>query len=207
MMAWLRSYFKTFFQKSFDYKQMMDHFNGHFPDVKVDWDMWMLGKGLPSWDPIPFFKEGISKKVQTLADVWLKEGGKGATADDLKWDAEKTMLFLDDIINAGQNISAETIEKMEETYKLSASNNVEVSFRWLLICLESHYLKIMPAVENFLAKNGRGVYVKPMYKKLVELSSKNVIARTKAREIYEANKSFYHFVIKCFVDGLLKNLE
>ena len=190
-----------------DYKQMMDHFNGHFPDVKVDWDMWMLGKGLPSWDPIPFFKEGISKKVQTLADVWLKEGGKGATADDLKWDAEKTMLFLDDIINAGQNISAETIEKMEETYKLSASNNVEVSFRWLLICLESHYLKIMPAVENFLAKNGRGVYVKPMYKKLVELSSKNVIARTKAREIYEANKSFYHFVIKCFVDGLLKNLE
>ena len=207
MIDWLRSYFKTFFQKSLDYKQMMDHFNGHFPDVKVDWEMWMQGKGLPIWDPIPHFKEGISQKVQALANVWLKEGGKGAIGEDLKWGAEKTMLFLDHIINSGQILSAETVEKMEETYKLSASNNVEISFRWLLICLESHYLNIMSAVESFLARNGRGVYVKPIYKKLVALSSKNVITKSKAREIYEANKPFYHFVIKFYVEGLLKNLE
>lgn len=65
----------------------------------------------------------------------------------------------------------------------------------------------MPAVESFLAKNGRGVYVKPIYKKLVALSSKNVIPKNKAREIYETNKPFCHFVIKFYVEGLLKNLE
>lgn len=207
MIGWLKSYFKDFYQKSLTSKQMSEHFCNHFKDVQVDWETWLNGEGLPSWNPIPFYKEHISEKVQCMADVWLKEKGNGASSKDLEWNPDQTMLFLDLIINSGEKLQGATIEKMEELYNLANSNNVEILFRWILICLENHYLgeKIMQVTEKFLANNGRGVYVKPIYKKLVELSNGNVIAKEKARELYEKNKSFYHFVIKAYVDGLLKN--
>ena len=207
MVEWLQSYFKDFYQKCVSWKQMAEHFEKHFKDVKVDWEEWMHGPGLPKWDPLPYLKEKISEKAIELSKIWLKMSGAGATENDLAWKPEQTMLFLDLIINSGEKLPAEIIEKMDSLYQLTQNNNIEVLFRWLLICLENHYVKNFARVEDVLSKNGRGVYVKPMYSKLVELSKKEIIPTGKAKEIYVKNKSYYHYVIRSFVEGILNSKE
>lgn len=204
MVQWLQSYFKHFYKKSLTWEDMANHFKSHFTNVEVDWETWMHGQGLPKWDPVPYFKEGISKKVNDLAELWLGKQGENAKAEDLQWNAEETMLFLDIIINSGKKLTKEIICKMDTLYKLSGCRNVEVAFRWILICLENNYLEIMETTEKFLEKNGRGVYVKPIYKRLVQMDCEGTLTKGKVKEIYEKNKGFYHSVVKSYAEGLLK---
>ncbi len=53
----------------------------------------------------------------------------------------------------------EVIDHMDALYGLSASRNVEVSFRYLIICLKSKYTKVFPAASQFLSRHGRGMCV------------------------------------------------
>lgn len=56
------------------------------------------------------------------------------------------------------------LHKLDNLYHLSTSNNVEILFRWIMLCLKSNDKSIFPVAANFLSKHGRGLYVRPMYR-------------------------------------------
>jgi len=93
----------------------------------------------------------------------------------------------------------QVLHKLDELYHMSASPNVEVKFRWILLCLKSKETSIIPLAADFLSKHGRGLYVLQIYKALNELD------HTQAVEIYSANRSFYHNILTKRLDVSLAN--
>jgi len=89
------------------------------------------------------------------------------------------------------------LHKIDALYGLSKSPNVEIGFRFLMLCLANGHRGALPVAAEFLSKHGRGLYVKPLYKSVAALDKEF------ARRVYEKNKSFYHSIIKHFCEGLL----
>jgi len=112
------------------------------------------------------------------------------------------MYFLDKVINGSRSsgISHDILKKLNDTYNLSKSSNVEINFRWLMLALTNKLTEIYPQVDVFLSKYGRGLYVKPLYNLL------KTIDLPEAKKIYQKHRSFYHSVIRAAFDkDLLKN--
>jgi leukotriene-A4 hydrolase len=201
MRQWLQSYFTTFRGQSIDSGEMAVHFLNHFPNVpKIDWDTWLYGTGLPPFDPTTVLDKTLSNNCTLLAQTWIHYQGQGASAGDLKdFKSKQVMFFLDELINhSTHGLPHETLSHMASLYQFSESPNVEIKFRWLQLCLKSRYTEVLPQVGDFLSKHGRGLYVKPLYKLLDDVD------HHKAVEIYHANRSYYHSVIRNMFD---QNLE
>jgi leukotriene-A4 hydrolase len=208
MQKWLNKYFNTFKSRSVATEQMKEHFLNYFsseehkvsPDVlkKIDWDHWLTAPGLPSFDPREVFDKSLAENCLALAKKWREEGGNGATADDLKkFQAKQTMYFLDTLLATAMPMQHDLLHKLDNLYGLSASNNVEILFRWVMLCLKSNDKSIFPVVANFLSKHGRGLYVRPMYRAL------NEVDHHQAVRVYKDNRSFYHSVIRNMFDPVL----
>jgi len=121
-----------------------------------------------------------------------------------------TMVFLDDLLNTFVPAQHSILEKLDATYEFTKSNNPEIIYRWFVLCLSSEFIadtdcNVMQSLENFLAKNGRGIYVKPLYRELIKLTDKKVLTKQKVKEVYNKNRSFYHSVIRNAFDQFLLN--
>jgi len=206
MVNWLRAYFAAFRTQSVSTEQMKGHFLSYFAgkvDKKVldgiDWDTWLNGTGLPPLDPRQGLLDlSLGKRCEELAAKWKTDGGVTAQATDLEgWKSKQIMLFLDLLITTAAPLSADTIKRLEKVYHFEASRNVEIAFRWLMLGLKSNYLESLPAAGVFLSKHGRGLYVRPLY------TAVKALDKTVAVKTFEANKNFYHSVIRNAVTAIL----
>eukprot|EP00741_Cyanophora_paradoxa_P013067 tig00020675_g12620.t1 len=199
MCAWLKTYFTDFARQTITVEQMKQHFLAHFRDTvpapavaEIDWDAWLYGAGLPDKkliDPYRDFDTSLIEDCRKLAAKWKDGDGEACTPHDIsKYMAGQTMFFLD------------------------------ISVRWLELCLRSHHLAVMPQarppapplllttfmierfvpqVEAFLARHGRGLYVNKLFNILSHLDLKA------AKRIYNRNRSFYHSYIHSIQDKTL----
>jgi len=207
MQRWLNSYFKQFRTGSVTVEQMKAHFLSYFGNTEkvdksvlsaIDWDTWLNAPGLPAFDPRSILDKTLSENCDILAKKWRDDGGRGCEATDLQsLKSRQIMYFLDVLLTTAMPMKHDALEKMESLYKLSSSRNVEMAFRWLMLCVKSRYTKIFPDVAHFLSKHGRGLYVKPLYKALHEVD------QAVASKIFKDNRHFYHSVIRNAFDGLL----
>jgi len=208
MQRWLKAYFSDFRFKSLSTSDMKNHFINFFTNVEkvkpevmkaLQWDHFLLEPGMPSFDAIGLYDSSLSERCSKLASKWIEKNGEGATPTDLDdYKSREKMFFLDTLITKATPMKTEILLKIEELYKLSSSKNVEILFRYFMLCLKSHHHAVLPHVGTFLSKYGRGLYVKPLYKILAQ-EDKNF-----ARKVYEENKSFYHSIICSFVEGVVK---
>ena len=213
MIEWLQSYFNKFIKQSLTSEDMKESFINHFKDYKTektqgkDWNAifehWFYCVGLPEFNPLPHLDQSLNSACDHLTIVWKDKNGEGASANDVKWDAHQTMVLLDNLLNTALPMKHDVLKKMDELYNLTNGNNVEVVFRWHMLCLQSNYIGLLPQLEVFLSKHGRGVYVKPLYKQLIKMGTENVIPFTKVVEIYKKNRSYYHSVIRNTFDAQL----
>jgi len=122
--------------------------------------------------------------------------------EDIKeFQTLQIMYFLDKVINGSRSvgISHDALKKLNDTYNLSNSTNVEINFRWLMLALTNKLTEVYPQVDTFLGKYGRGLYVKPLYNLL------KTIDLVEAKKIYQKHRSFYHSIIRAAFDKDLKN--
>jgi leukotriene-A4 hydrolase len=206
-LEWLREYFKAFSGKSISGDDMKSYFQARFPNIPVDWDAWFYGTGLPSFDPRPHLDHSLFKSCEELAERW-KNGGKDTSADDIKsWGAYQKMAFQDLLLNTAMPLPHEVIAKMDQLYGLSKATNVEIEFRWLMIALNSNYVEepILEELKRFLSRHGRGIYIRPLYRKLHALSEGDTpLKREFVAKLYHSNRPFYHSVIRNTFDGCFK---
>jgi len=208
MVAWLREYFKHFSRKSLTAQEMIVHFENFFKDVqlKVDWNEWLHGTTLPDFNATDYFDKKLYNDCVKLAKIWQEKGGEGASADDLKWDSAQSMCFLDLLLTETEQhpLSRDVLNKMEALYQLNSNKNCEIVVRWYLLNLENDVLDIcLPSLEHFLSINGRGVYVKEVYKKFIQLAKAGKMNLDQAKAIYKKNRNFYHYVIRAAFDAQL----
>jgi len=111
------------------------------------------------------------------------------------------MYFIDSLINSKQlSLNEATLRRLDELYGLSTAKNVEINFRFLMLCLKYNFRPVLPSVASFLSRHGRGLYVKPLYKRLAAFDFDF------ARRTYADNKLYYHAVIRAAC-GKGMNLE
>ena len=58
----------------------------------------------------------------------------------------------------------ELLGGMEEAYQMSKKQDSELKYRWQLLCLKSGYTKIFPLVVDFITRQGRMKFVRPLYR-------------------------------------------
>lgn len=51
-------------------------------------------------------------------------------------------------------------------YEFSRSQNAEIAFRWQSLCLRCAYLPVLPQVIDFVTRQGRMKFVRPLYRLL-----------------------------------------
>jgi len=81
------------------------------------------------------------------------------------------------------------LAKMEEIYHFMFTKNIEISNRFVGICLKSKYAAVVPAAEKILSEHGRGRYVKYLYNCLDDYDHAIAV------RVFQANKHKYHTVI------------
>jgi len=177
--------------------------------LDIDWDTWFNGLWLPPYDPTPDLDATIFNKCVELSDKWKKHGGEGAKKADIEgpnWDAMMTMVFLDDLLNTFVPVPHPLLEKMDATYQFAHTNNPEIAYRWLWLSLQSDFVgdRLVDSVDTFLSRNGRGIYVKPLYRELIRLGDKGALSKERVKGIYKKHRTFYHSVIRNTFDSQLQ---
>jgi len=146
----------------------------------------------------------MNKQCDDLTKNWLEKNGENSNKSDIQWHSSQTMVFIDNLINSGKVFDSNFLKKIDEIYNFSESKNVEILFRWLMLNLTSKNVSILDKVEKFVEKHGRGVYLRPLYSKLIELSSEGVFKFETVQSFYKKNRKYYHSVIRNTFDEKMK---
>lgn len=201
MLKWIHQYYTKYEGKSVNLDTFQHEFLEYFkPRVAadvlatIDWNAWLHQPGLPPFDPSERLVNSLGQACRTLADKWIKESGAGTTPDDLKAFKSKQIMYFLDLIFAATPLSHELLEKLNATYGLMASGNVEIAYRFFMTCLRSNHRAVFDGVADFLSKHGRGLYVRPLYRALAELD------RSYALQVFKKNRSTYHGIIRSAFD-------
>lgn len=199
MLEWLHQYYTKFEGKSINTEIFKEEFINFFTAkggdaaknlANIDWEEWLYKPGLPTFDPTTALANSFGAACAALADKWIHHAGEGTTPDDLKAFRSKQVMYFLDLVFAATPLSHELIEKLNNTYGLMASGNVEIAYRFFMTSLKSGVKTVFDSVADFLSKHGRGLYVRPLYRALAELD------REYAYSVFKQNRSRYHGIIR-----------
>jgi len=159
---------------------------------KLQLDRWVYEPGLPSNvarpDPAAFAK--VDKAVASFTS------GGAAPADFGQWTTAERMRFLNRL---PRKMAKARLDALNDALKLNDTGNNEVLFAWLELVVENQYDPGVPALERFLASNGRGKFVKPL---IMGLAGNKQWGLPIAKRVYAKTRSLYHPIVQRDLDEL-----
>jgi aminopeptidase N len=158
-------------------------------------DAWVYDPGLPANAVPP--PAGAFAEVDAAAKAFLA-GGPAESLPFGRWSTAERLRFFKDL---PRTLPPARLAELDRTFALSKSRNSEVLFAWLRLALRSRYAPATPAAERFLLSMGRGKFVQPLFKALVEQGPEG---RAEAERIYRAARAGYHPVTAAMVDKLIR---
>lgn len=167
----LRAYYTAFSYKSIDSDAFKDFFLEYFSSVEavktINWDKWFYSPGMPPYKPK--FDDSLAVVCQELADRWTSwniDSECPFNGTELEnFASDQTQAFLNSLLN-GKPLAVGKLEKMEELYKLSESQNTEVVFRWIRVGIAARWGDIVPLAVKLVSEQGRMKFVRPIYRDL-----------------------------------------
>jgi hypothetical protein len=143
----------------------------------IDWNAWLHTPGMPpvknTFDQTLI--EGSVALATKLVTAPEAEGIARASPSDLKgWDSAQIVILLETLLElqkaasekgaAEKDAFGKRLLAIDNVYKFTESKNAEVRFRWLTLCIRQPFVDRYPAVEAFLAEQGRMKYIRPLYR-------------------------------------------
>lgn len=200
---------------SFSTQDLKDHMykfftskEGAFLDKKkldaVDWDHWLNEPGLPKWDPTEMLATSYSQNAIALANKWIdahddhkKISPAPSSADIKDFKPSQIMFLIDCLSTSSKPLSPTTLQHLEDSYHLFSSNNPEIAYRVLTLALKTGVPSVIPHAVAFLAKQGRGRYVKPVYSALRKAHP------DLAKQTYAKHRLTYQAVVRNALDSIV----
>jgi aminopeptidase N len=201
--VFLTAYFDRFAFRSMDTPTFVEHLRTELLEPagvtaeEIRLEAWLHGPGLPDNAPVWHSEAfaAVDRAVEALLD------GRPATGIDVAgWSPHEWIHLL-----RALPASAETpfLTDLDETFGLSESRNSEILFTWLRYAVLSGHvfdsLRADRALADFLERQGRIKFLRPLYAALVETEG----GRERAREIYAVARPGYHAVAAGVVDRIL----
>jgi leukotriene-A4 hydrolase len=171
-------------------------YEDHFKDVpacqNVDWQVWLLGTGMPPAHPEDQFDRSLVNAAMELKRAWvLNDQAIISSSGDLKdWKTGQLLVFLNALLQDedAKEIKDDTLRAMNDQYNFIASGNAEIRFRWQKLCIRAEMEEIIPHVVIFLKEQGRMKFTRPLYKNLFG----SVMGKATAIQTFVENKDIYH---------------
>ncbi|MEM1204695.1 MAG: M1 family metallopeptidase [Acidobacteriota bacterium] len=161
---------------------------------RIDADAWIFGPGLPGGGPA--VTSDRFERVDEARRAWAA-GEVDASALDVEgWTTHEWLRFLRGL---DKPVSAERLAELDTRFELTQSGNSEILHAWLLHAVASRYEAAYPAIEDFLTRQGRRKFLRPLYRAMAE--SGDLLPM--AKEIYAKARPGYHSVSTGSVDTIL----
>ena len=157
-------------------------------------DQWTYAPGLPD--------NAVHVKSATLAtidkDLAAFNGGASAASIDARhWSTQEWLRFLNGL---PRQQSAARLAELDRTYGLSASPNAYVQSAWFVLAIANRYEPVVPSLDRYLHRIGRGLLIFPLYN---GLKAQGDWGLPIARRIYATARATYHPTIAGALDKRL----
>ena len=157
-------------------------------------DAWIRGEQVPEGAPAPQ-SDAFTRVDETLAEL---AAGKRAPKDlpTKEWNPQQWLHFLRGL---PEDVSVETMAKLDAAYALTESGNYEILAQWLEVSVLRGYRKTDARLEKFLLTVGRRKFLMPLYEALVKAGRD-----ADAKRIYDQARAGYHSITQHSLDQLLR---
>lgn len=157
-------------------------------------DRWAYAPGLPD--------NAVHVRSATLAaidkDLAAFNGGAAATSIDTRhWSTQEWLRFLNGL---PRQQSAARLAELDRAYGLSASPNAYVQSAWYVLAIANRYDPVVPSLDRYLHRIGRGLLIFPLYN---GLKTQGDWGMPIARRIYATARATYHPTIAAALDKRL----
>ena len=157
-------------------------------------ERWVHEPGIPENLVVP-----ASRRFETTraaAEAFARDG----SLDLVKKDVWVTTEWLDFINNLPKTMTMAQMDALDKRFAFSRSGNSEILFAWLLHAVRNTYEAAFPALEDFLTRQGRRKFVRPLFQAMED----NPKTRDLARRIYARARPAYHPITATSIDAILK---
>lgn len=193
--------------KTEDFKNYLYDF---FNDKKnvlddVDWNTWLYCPGMPPI--VPEYDTSLINVIDKLVEKWLS----WVPTEDCLFSCPFNILEFESLITGQkclfftklQENNSLTLDKLKfihKVYGMEEVKNAEVKFAWLRLCIKAKWSEKIATALDFVNKQGRMKFVRPIYRDLYNWEE----ARPIAIENFIVNKKCMMFVL---VNQLEKDLH
>jgi hypothetical protein len=177
----------------------------------IDWTTILHAPGMPPYTHD--FSNSLSADSHALGQKWISAFNSGnykgafAPADIEPWSTQQRLIFLDVLLEHFDKSklppSKEFLAELDKAYGLTPVKNAEIRFKWQCLCIRGEYKMILPHVKEFLVKQGRMKFVRPLYRQLA--SSK--MGAEQAQELFEKKHLMYHPIARKMVKSDLEKIK
>jgi leukotriene A-4 hydrolase/aminopeptidase len=196
-MNFFQSYVRTFGEKRHvNSHQFRLFYEKHFSNIpecqQVDWNLWLLGTGMPPAHPEDQFDRSLVNAAMNLKKAWVEKDQEyiNKTGQLKDWKTGQLLVFLNALLQDEKSEATETntLRNMNDMYQFINSENAEIRFRWQKLCIRAEMEEIIPHVVSFLKQQGRMKFTRPLYKLLY----KSTMGKSTAIQTFVENKDIYH---------------
>ena len=113
-----------------------------------------------------------------------------------RWITDERLRFLNRL---PRTLPKARLDALQSAFGLNDTRNMEVRFAWLDLAVGNHYDPAVPSLEQFLISQGRGKFVRPLFKALAKDSS---WGKPIAKRVYAKARPLYHPLVTRDLDKL-----
>ncbi|CAH2984679.1 unnamed protein product [Chilo suppressalis] len=163
----LRSYLNKFKKQSLDTDQFKAYLLDYFKDNKqlktVDWNAWLYTSGMPPI--IPAYDTSMTKSITALVETISQSNATISSLDVRTLNAHQLIRLLQELLERPA-LPLEKLRLLGKEYGLETSTNSEIVYRWLRLCIRSRDEDRLGDAFDFVNRQGRMKYVRPIYRDL-----------------------------------------
>lgn len=195
--AFLKSYFDHYAFQSITTEDFLTYFEDNLwsehPDkvTKDEINAWIYRPGFPSTIEDP--QSDAFEKVQAQLDAWLGGGDVGGLHTE-EWTAHEWLYFIGAFPT---DMTSEQMAALDARFTLSTSHNAEIANAWYQKAIPAGYEPAFEPLDAFLMRVGRGKFIYPLYRILIENGR-----REWAEAVYERARPGYHPIAQRRIDAI-----
>ncbi|MGB0525448.1 MAG: M1 family metallopeptidase [Flammeovirgaceae bacterium] len=201
--AFLKNYFETNKFKTMTTEKFITYLDENLlskvegAKEKIGLEEWIYNTGLPDNCP----KVESERITKLMAEVErFKAGTKAADLKTEGWVYQEWWLFLQ---NLPEKLTAEQMQDLDATFKLTENGNSEVVFQWLMHVIRNEYKPAYKRLEEFCYSVGRRKFIQPLYAEMMKFEATQAMAK----RIYKRSRKNYHFVATNSIDPIVGHQE
>lgn len=159
---------------------------------KLRLDRWVYERGSPSNMARPPAGTFAEQDRDTAAFA----RGAAPPSEWKQWTTDERLRFLNRL---PRKLSKGRMDALQSAFDLNGSTNMEVRYAWLDLAVSSRYDGAVPSLEQFLTSQGRGKFVRPLFRALAKDKQWGLPI---AKRIYPKGRALYHPLVARDVDKL-----